>query len=146
MPIADKTSFTIVLGFDFGTKRIGIAVGNRLTGTAQPLKILDAREGQPDWDIVAGLISEWGAGALVVGMPYTADGTETEHLLKVKKFKNRLHGRFGLPVFEVDEFQSSYESEGFIKGSRESKKKNLDAISAAIILERWLLQDEMAQI
>lgn len=133
----------IILGFDFGTKRIGVAVGNRLTCTAQPLKILRAVEGQPDWNIIGALIKEWGATAFVVGMPYTADGTLTEHVLRVKKFKNRLHGRFGLPAFEIDEFQSSLESEFFIKGSRESKKDQLDAISAAIILERWLNAPEI---
>ena len=132
----------IVLGFDFGIKRIGVAVGNCFTNTAQPLKILAAKEGQPDWQEVEVLIKEWRPQLLIIGMPYTADGTETEHILRVKKFKNRLYGRFALPVEEVDERLSSQESEQYLKPSKD-KKISLDAIAAAIIVERWLYSKEM---
>ena len=131
----------MVLGFDYGTKNLGVAVGNLLTSTAQPVKILKVTNNQPNWDDIAGLLNEWKPDAFVVGIPYTQDGTETEHLRIIRKFMNRLHGRFGIPVFEVDESRSSLESEQFIKPSQKGKKGMLDAISAAIIVERWLNGD-----
>ncbi len=135
-----EQSLEIVLGFDFGTKNLGIAVGNLLTETAQPITILKVTNNQPQWDEIQKLIHEWQPDAFIVGMPYTKDGTETEHLKIIRKFMNRLHGRFGLPVYEVDESHSSALSEQFIKPSQKGKKGVLDAISAAIIVERWLTQ------
>src|SRR5699024_5366449 len=98
-----EQSLEIVLGFDFGTKNLGIAVGNLLTETAQPITILKVTNNQPQWDEIQKLIREWQPDAFIVGMPYTQDGTETEHLKIIRKFMNRLHGRFGLPVYEIDE-------------------------------------------
>ncbi len=135
-----EQSLEIVLGFDFGTKNLGIAVGNLLTETAQPITILKVTNNQPQWDEIQKLIREWQPDAFIVGMPYTQDGTETEHLTIIRKFMNRLHGRFGLPVYEIDESHSSALSEQFIKPSQKKKKGVLDAISAAIIVERWLTQ------
>jgi len=135
-----EQSLEIVLGFDFGTKNLGIAVGNLLTETAQPITILKVTNNQPQWDEIQKLIREWQPDAFIVGMPYTQDGTETEHLKIIRKFMNRLHGRFGLPVYEIDESHSSVLSEQFIKPSQKKKKGVLDAISAAIIVERWLTQ------
>ncbi len=134
---ADQT-LEIVLGFDFGTKNLGIAVGNLLTETAQPISILKVTNNQPNWDEIQKILTDWQPDALIVGMPYTQDGTETEHIKIIRKFMNRLHGRFGLPVFEIDEAYSSSQSEQFLKPSQKGKKGNLDAISAAIIVERWL--------
>lgn len=131
----------IVVGFDYGVNNIGLAVGNRLTNTAQPIAILKATDGQPDWEEVARHLKDWTPTILVVGIPYTADGTETEHIKKIRKFMNRLHGRFGLPVEEVDERLSSQESEQYIKPSKKGKKGQLDAHSAAIIVERYLNGD-----
>lgn len=131
-------SLEIVLGFDFGTKNLGVAVGNLLTETAQPVTILKVTNNQPNWDDIQKLLNEWQPDALIVGMPYTKDGTETEHLKIIRKFMNRLHGRFGLAVFEVDESHTSAMSEQFIRPSDKGKKGTLDAISAAIIVERWL--------
>lgn len=128
----------IVLGFDFGTKNLGIAVGNLLTQTAQPVTILKITNNQPQWEEIQQLLYEWQPDAFIVGMPYTKDGTETEHLKIIRKFMNRLHGRFGLPVYEIDESYSSALSEQFLKPSQKGKKGTLDAISAAIIVERWL--------
>ncbi|MDM1544527.1 Holliday junction resolvase RuvX [Ignatzschineria indica] len=131
---------SIVLGFDFGTQNLGIAVGNCLTQTAQPLTILKVTHNQPRWEEVEKLLKEWQPNAFIVGMPYTKDGTVTEHLKIIQKFINRLHGRFGLPVFIVNEAYSSQESERYLKPSQRHKKGQLDAISAAIIVERWLQQ------
>ncbi|MHC5225413.1 Holliday junction resolvase RuvX [Ignatzschineria sp. LJL83] len=136
--LKENQALEIVLGFDFGTKNLGIAVGNLLTETAQPVTILKVTNNQPQWEDIQKLLDEWQPDAFIVGIPYTQDGTETEHLKIIRKFMNRLHGRFGLPVFEVDESHSSAQSEAFIKPSQKGKKGMLDAISAAIIVERWL--------
>lgn len=136
--IKDGTEVSIVLGFDFGTQNLGIAVGNRLTNTAQPVKIIKVTYNQPDWLEVEKILKEWEPQAFIVGMPFTKDGTVTEHLKIIQKFINRLHGRFGLPVYIVDEANSSIESTQYVKPSNRNKKGQLDAISAAIIIERWL--------
>lgn len=136
--LKENKALEIVLGFDFGTKNLGVAVGNLLTDTAQPVSILKVTNNQPQWEEIQKLLSEWQPDAFIVGVPYTQDGTETEHLKIIRKFMNRLHGRFGLPVFEVDESYSSSQSEAFLKPSQKGKKGTLDAISAAIIVERWL--------
>lgn len=135
-----KTNQTleIILGFDFGTKNLGVAVGNLLTETAQPISILKVTNNQPDWNDIEKLIRDWQPDAFIVGIPYTMDGTETEHIKIIRKFMNRLHGRFGLPVYEIDEAYSSSQSEQYLKPSKKGKKGSLDAISAAIIIERWL--------
>ncbi|UNM97090.1 Holliday junction resolvase RuvX [Ignatzschineria rhizosphaerae] len=134
---SDQT-LEIVLGFDFGTKNLGVAVGNLLTETAQPISILKVTNNQPDWNAIQKLLDDWQPDAFIVGIPYTQDGTETEHIKIIRKFMNRLHGRYGLAVYEVDESYSSSQSEQYLKPSQKGKKATLDAISAAIIVERWL--------
>ncbi len=128
----------IILGFDYGTKNLGIAVGNTTSHSAQPLTILPVKNNQPQWEMIEQLIADWQPDIFVVGIPYTQDGTETEHLKIIRKFIQRLHGRFGLPVFVVDESNSSIESEQYLKPSKRKKRGTLDAIAAAIIIERWL--------
>src|SRR5690606_23149449 len=81
-----------VLGFDYGTQRIGVAVGQTITHTATPLAALHARDGVPNWDHIATLISEWRPARLVVGLPLNMDGSESEMCVRAKKFANRLHG------------------------------------------------------
>ncbi|GGZ94388.1 Holliday junction resolvase RuvX [Ignatzschineria ureiclastica] len=127
-----------ILGFDYGTKNLGIAVGNTTTNTAQPVEILPVKNNQPQWVMIEQLITDWQPDIFVVGIPYTQDGTETEHLKIIRKFIQRLHGRFGLPVFVVDESNSSLESLQYVKPSKKREKGQLDAIAAAIIIERWL--------
>ncbi|WP_084331384.1 Holliday junction resolvase RuvX [Ignatzschineria larvae DSM 13226] len=131
-------SIEIILGFDYGTKNLGVAVGNTTTNTAQPVTILPVKNNQPQWEMIEQLIANWQPDIFVVGIPYTQDGTETEHLKIIRKFIQRLHGRFGLPVFVVDESNSSLESLQYVKPSKKREKGQLDAIAAAIIIERWL--------
>ena len=83
-----------VLAFDFGLRQIGVAVGNCLLGTSQPLSILKARDGQPDWEAVAALIAEWGPALLVVGDPLNMDDSVGELAERARKFARRLEGRF----------------------------------------------------
>lgn len=125
-----------LLGFDFGTRRIGVAVGQRVSGTARALTTLNARDGQPDWPQVERLIATWQPDALVVGLPLQLDGTRSEVTAAAERFARRLHGRFHLPVHLQDERLSSYAAEQADTGRR--KSDSLDARAARIILQDWL--------
>ena len=118
------------LGFDFGTRRVGVATGNTLLGRAQPLKTV-AAEGDARFAAIAGLIREWQPDALVVGVPFHPDGAAHENTLKARRFARQLHGRHGLPVHEVDERYSTTEA---LSGGA----VDADAASAVIILEQYL--------
>lgn len=123
-----------VLGFDFGERRIGVAVGQTVTRTATPLVTLTARAGQPDWTALERLIRDWQPTRLVVGLPSTADGVPHPLAAAITRFGRRLHGRFGLPVAYIDERLSSHLAATHCAGDRQV----LDAIAAALILETWL--------
>jgi putative Holliday junction resolvase len=130
------------LAFDFGTKCIGVAVGQTLTGTATPLDALKARDGIPNWDDVAKLIETWQPDGFVVGIPLTMEGVEGEIALRARKFGNRLHGRFHKPCFEMDERLSSCEAESYADASGTSI--SIDSIAAGLILESWFRQAQPA--
>lgn len=125
-----------LLGFDFGTRRIGVAIGQRVTGTSRALTTLAARDGQPDWAQVEQLIATWRPDALVVGLPLQLDGTRSDVTAAAERFARRLHGRFRLPVHLQDERLSSYAAEAAMEGSR--KRDDFDAEAARIILQDWL--------
>jgi len=118
------------MAFDFGEKRTGVAVGNRLLGTAQPQGSIHA-QGDARFVQIAQRIQEWQPDALVIGVPYHPDGAPHENTARAKKFGRQLHGRFGLAVFEVDERYST--TEALASGA-----KDADAASACIILEQFL--------
>jgi putative Holliday junction resolvase len=120
----------IVLGFDFGIKRIGIAMGNTLTGQAQPLRIIAAVDNATRFRIIEELIAEWQPARLVVGEPRHPDGAEHDMTLRSRRFANQLHGRFNLPVELVDERYSSA-----VLGARRGEK--IDDKAAAIILQQY---------
>lgn len=131
------------LGFDYGLKRIGVAVGQSITGTASPLPALACRDGQPDWERVEALLKEWRPGALIVGLPYNTDGGEQPISTAARRFARRLTGRFGLPVYLVDERYSSASAEARLaetrqQGRRRVRKTDIDSAAACIILESWL--------
>ncbi len=134
------------LAFDFGTKCIGVAVGQALTGTATPLDALKARDGIPNWDDIAGLIKTWQPDGFVVGIPLTMEGVEGEMALRARKFSNRLNGRFHKPSFEMDERLSSCEAESQAGASGRSTKTSIsiDSIAAGLILESWFRQAQPA--
>ena len=130
-----------VLGFDFGMKHIGVAVGQTITRTATPLTSLKATDGIPNWDEIAKLISTWGAQALIVGIPLNMDGTEQPITAAAKKFSNRLHARYKLPVHPVDERLTTVEAKQQLfeaAGYRALDKNAIDSYSAKLILESWL--------
>ncbi|CAM8669858.1 COG0816 Predicted endonuclease involved in recombination (possible Holliday junction resolvase in Mycoplasmas and B. subtilis) [Comamonadaceae bacterium] len=123
-------AFTTFIAFDFGLKRTGVAVGNRLMRTAQPQGSIHA-EGNARFDGVAAKLKEWQPDAIVIGVPYHPDGAPHENTARAKKFGRQLQGRFGLRVFEVDERYST--TEAIASGA-----KDADAMSACIILEQFL--------
>ena len=118
------------LAFDFGTRRTGVAVGNRLLRQASPQGHLQA-QGDARWPLIARCIQDWQPDALVVGVPFHPDGASHENTLRAQKFARQLRGRFGLSVYEVDERYST--TEAIANGA-----KDADAASACIILEQFL--------
>ena len=139
---ASKPQGTL-LGFDFGHKRIGVAVGQTLTGSANALAVVSV-SGKPDWQAISRILDEWKPVGLVVGLPLAADGGETGLSVDARKFGRRLHGRYGLPVFYEDERLTSFSAEQqFIEsraqgGSRRKDAALKDAMAARIILQSWL--------
>ncbi|MBS0855836.1 MULTISPECIES: Holliday junction resolvase RuvX [unclassified Tatumella] len=130
-----------LLGFDFGTKSIGVAVGQQLTGTARPLAAIKARDGVPDWNLLEKLLKEWQPDLVVVGLPLNMDGTEQPLTARARKFANRIHGRFGVAVELQDERLSTVEARAGLfeaGGYRALTKGNVDSGSAVIIVESWL--------
>ncbi|MFT4767238.1 MAG: putative Holliday junction resolvase [Glaciecola sp.] len=132
-----------VLAFDYGLSQIGVAVGNSGLGTTQPLSILRARDGQPNWDEVGALCKEWQPDLLLVGDPLNMDGTVSEFALRARKFARRLEGRFGVAIEMVDERLSSFEVKQQQKeaGHRgDYREQPVDDLAAELILQDWLRQ------
>lgn len=130
-----------LLGFDYGLKNIGVATGQTLTGTASPQTPLRARDGMPDWDDIEALLKEWQPDLVLVGLPLNMDGTESELSTRARKFANRIHGRFGVPIEMVDERLTSFEAKGEVMargGSRDYGRNPVDAIAARLIVESYL--------
>ena len=130
-----------IIGFDFGTKSIGVAVGQSITGTASILKALKAQDGIPNWNVVEQLLKEWQPERIVVGLPLNMDGTELPLTQRAKKFGNRIHGRFNIPVDFQDERLTStaarealFEQEGY----RGLEKGKVDSAAALLIVEDYL--------
>ncbi|HET6433266.1 Holliday junction resolvase RuvX [Dyella sp.] len=135
-----------VLGFDVGSKMIGVAVGNRITQSARALATVPMRDGQPDWQMLDRLQREWMPAALVVGLPLTLEGSEQPASKLARRFASALAGRYGTTPLLVDERHSSQEAAGRFASARASGVKrrrdgaHIDAEAAAVILERWLLE------
>ena len=127
-----------LLGFDFGQKRIGVAVGQQVTGTATALCTLQSRDGRPDWNTISDLINEWQPDTLVVGLPLHADGEESEISQAARKFARQLEGRYRLPVHTMNEYLSSQAAQELQQQNRQADKTGIDAIAARIILQNWL--------
>ncbi len=132
----------LLLGFDYGQKRIGVAVGQRLTATARPLVTLATRNGAPDWEAIGRLLREWQPEALVVGVPTHADGSEFETTRAARRFGNRLAGRYNLRVHFVDETLTSAAAESLLSEAGALRDcGELDRVAAQLILETWLHQN-----
>lgn len=134
-----------IIAFDFGTKSIGVAIGQEVTGTARALTAFKAQDGTPDWQQVEKLLKEWQPNLVVVALPLNMDGTEQPLTARARRFANRLHGRFGVQVALQDERLSTVEARANLfdrGGYRALDKGSVDAASAVIILESWF--DEQA--
>lgn len=132
-----------ILAFDFGLRRIGVAVGQDVTGSASPLGVVANRESGVDHEAIAALIREWRPTTLVVGMPAHADGSPSEMQAPVEAFMDEL-GRYELPVVAVDERHTSVEAERVLKQARAGgsrgriRKEDIDSAAAVFIAERYL--------
>ena len=124
-----------VMAFDYGTRRVGVAVGNSVTQLGQALKTIGATNSEILFQEVASLLQEWQPDQLVVGRPVHPDGNPHEMTAKATRFRNQLHGRFALPVSWVDERYTSAILEGDAK-----MRDNLDAHSAVLILEQYFAE------
>lgn len=131
----------VYIAFDFGFKRIGVAVGQRLTCSASPLATLAAKQGIPDWNLVQKLIAQWSPQALIVGLPTCIDNSELYTTSAARRFAKQLRKQFLLPVHLVDERLSTVEAREqlFAQGGyRKLKNSEVDSVAACVILEQWL--------
>ena len=137
----------IVMGFDFGRRRIGIARGDTLTRSAHALTTVACTAAGADWPQILRLIAQWRPALNVVGLPYNADGSESDIAIHVRQFANDLQSRCAIPVQFVDERYSSLDAHARLKDARATgtrkrrvSKADIDASAACVILERWFLQ------
>jgi len=125
------------LGFDFGTRKIGVAVGQTLTRSASPLHTLGCCRGKPDWRKISALIAEWPPHALVVGHPFETNGREASHAEAAKRFSRQLHGRFHLPVHLINECLTTRIAWSELGPAGRKNAGAVDAYAAKLILETW---------
>lgn len=137
----------LVLAFDFGRRRIGVACGDTLSRTARPLSAVASGPAGPRWDDVAAHVRDWQPALIVVGLPYNVDGTESGMSEAARSFAREFAARHALPVRLVDERYSSLEAGARLRSERESglrkrrvAKTDVDAAAACVILERWFLE------
>ncbi len=141
----NKPSHAVLLGFDFGLKRIGVAVGQTVTETARPLVTLKANQGEPQWDALNKLVKTWQPDALVIGIPLNMDGTEQPLTQLARRFAVELQTRLNLPIYEMDERLSTKEArmrlfeEG---GYKALQNGQVDSVAAQLILQNWLTSNK----
>ena len=134
----------VVIAFDFGLKRTGVAVGNTVIGSATPECTLISKDDQPDWDSISKLFKEWRPTQIVVGMPTELDGSENPLKPRIERFCNQMQGRYNIAVDQENEQFTSIEAAQRLKQLRQSGRKQkvskdeVDKIAAAIILENWM--------
>lgn len=132
----------IALAFDYGLRQIGIASGQTVTGSASPLAVIPARDGQPDWQQVEKILKDWKPRILLVGLPLNMDGSESDFCARARKFARRLEGRFGIETRMVDERLSTREAKDR-GGYRQSYRRDpVDNLAAQVIMETWLREPE----
>lgn len=139
-----KSTHEILLGFDFGMKRIGVAVGQTVTKTARPLTTLKANQGVPQWDMLNKLIKIWHPDGLIIGIPLNMDGTEQPLTLAARNFAQSLQTRYQLPVYEMDERLSTKDARERLfeqGGFKALQNGQVDSVAAQLILQNWLAQN-----
>ncbi|OQK16632.1 Holliday junction resolvase [Methyloprofundus sedimenti] len=143
-PVLAALSSGSYLGFDFGNKKIGMAVGQLTTKTASPLQTIRSLNQVPDWGKISLLIKEWQPEGLVVGVSRQADGSDNPITPRMLKFCRQLSGRFNLPVFQIDEALSTFEAKQMLYDDVQVNASKLwevqDQLAAQLILQSWLNQ------
>lgn len=132
-----------IVAFDFGLRRIGVAVGQSITASANPIATISNSDTGPDWQAISAILSEWRPARLIVGMPLHKDGSPSEMVKHINQFIGELK-RFSRPVETVDESYSSLEASELLKSERtlglrgRINKEAVDSVAAMLIAERWL--------
>jgi len=141
-PLLAKTSTDTYLGFDFGSKKIGAAIGQTITLTASPLQTIRSINQNPNWEIISKLIQEWRPAGLVVGISRQADGSDNPITPRMLKFCRQLEGRYQLPVYQQDETLSTFEAKQLLFDEVSVNATRLwevqDQLAAQLILQTWL--------
>lgn len=142
--VLSQLSMDSYLGFDFGNKKIGIAVGQLITKTASSLATIRSVKQVPNWEKIASLIKEWQPQGLVVGVSRQANGNDNPITPSMLKFCRQLNGRFNLPVFQIDEALSTFEAKQMLYDDIQVNASKLwavqDQLAAQLILQSWLNQ------
>lgn len=133
-----------ILGFDYGQRRIGVAIGQSITHTTRPLTTVMVAQQRPDWEQISRLLEEWQPDLVVVGLPMNMDGTEHEMSKRARRFANQINGRYQLTVELVDERLSSIEAEEIVQEARregrlkrKNSKQSIDQVAAELIIQTW---------
>jgi putative holliday junction resolvase len=138
----------VVLAFDFGSRRIGVACGDTVSRTAAPLDAVPVGMAGPRWEAIDALLRDWQPALIVVGLPYNVDGSDSTQTRDARGFATEVARRYRLQVVLVDERYSSREAEARLKSARQSglrrrrvAKADVDAAAACVILERWFTEE-----
>lgn len=141
-PLAAKLNNDTYLGFDFGTKKIGVAVGQTTTATASPLQTIASINQVPNWQVIEKLIQEWQPTGIIVGISTQQDGSDNPVTPRMRKFCRQLEGRFHLPVHQQDERLSTFEAKQMLYDELHLSASKLwevqDQLAAQLILQSWL--------
>ena len=141
-PLAAKLTACTYIGFDFGNKKIGVAVGQTTTATASPLQTIRSVNQTPNWDVISQVIKEWQPIGLVVGISRQQDGSDNVITPRMQKFCRQLQGRYQLPVYQVDEALSTFEAKQLLFDDLHVSAGKLwevqDQLAAQLILQSWL--------
>jgi putative holliday junction resolvase len=139
-PQGTRADDATVLAFDFGTTKIGVAVGNMVVRVAHPLATIAGEANAARFDAIAALVAEWQPARLIVGRPVHADGTEHEMTVQAERFGRRLEGRFGLPVAFADERFTTRIADSTLRAAGvtgRARKAARDEVAAQLILQAW---------
>jgi putative Holliday junction resolvase len=138
--VAATSADATVLAFDFGTRRIGVAMGNTLMRIAHPLVTIEGERNDERFEAIAALVAQWQPGTLVVGLPMHADGTEHDMTHRAQRFARQLEGRFRLPVALVDERWTTEAAQSMLDDAGTTGRKGRavrDSVAAQLILQSW---------
>lgn len=140
--MSEISNYQRILCFDFGSKRVGIAIGQMITGQARPLDPVKVDNGKPNWQLLDPIFKEWQPSAVIVGIPINMDGSMSELGLRADKFRRRLAAQYDLPAHRVDERLTSFEAKGIQlqqdRRKRDFGEHSVDGLAAALIFETWI--------